>query len=388
MNAAFEFASPGRVVFGAGRLLDAGPLIREFGTRCLLFTGSNPSRSAQFVDVLTASGMSVDVLSTSGEPTFESVRTLVSEAKSAMPDVLVAMGGGSVIDTAKAVAMLLANGGDPLDYAEVIGQGRSISKPSLPLVAIPTTAGAGAEATRNAVLVEPAKKAKVSLRSHLMLPRLAIIDPMTTISLPPTVTAATGMDALSQLIEAFVSVKANPATDAFCRAGLARASGALLHACECPDDVEARAALSFAAWMSGMALANAGLGAAHGFAAALGGMCDAPHGLICARFLAPVCQANIHALRTQRSDHPVLGRYREVAVFLTGVSVAAEDDGVEALKRMTEVLPLESLSSFGVDRLEPARVIDAAARSSSMKGNPIALWGDALRAVYSMATQR
>ena len=369
MTPAFEFAAPNRVVFGCGRAQEIGSLVRPLGERCLMFTGGRPERSAAAIAALQQAGVTVEVITVRGEPTFDRVRGHVAAALVYGPDVVVAMGGGSVIDTAKAVAMLLAQGGDPMDYAEVIGRGLPITIPSVPWVAIPTTAGAGAEATRNAVLVEPSQQAKVSLRSHLMLPSLVIIDPELTVSLPPSVTAATGLDALSQLIEPYVSIKANPATDALCRAGIPLIARSLRRACEDPGDLTARSDLALAAWWSGMALANAGLGAVHGFAGALGGMTDAPHGLLCARFLVPVCRANVAALRAKPGGEPALFRYADVGALLTGKADISIDDGLDWLAAWIDSLPLPRLSAM------PDRdaVIIAALRSSSMKGNPVAL---------------
>jgi len=373
MTPAFEFAAPRRVMFGRGRIRDAGEAIRAWGTRCLVFAGSDASRCRTLLETLDRAGMQAHILSALGEPTFDLARQQVEVARSFRPDVIVAMGGGSVIDSGKAVAMLLTNGGDPLDYAEVIGRGLAITKPSLPFVAVPTTAGAGAEATRNAVLIDPKHQAKVSLRSHLMLPELVIIDPETTIGLPASITAATGMDALAQLIEPFVSVKANPVTDALCRAGIARVARSLERACQKPDDLDAREDMSLAAWWSGMALANAGLGAVHGFAAALGGMCHAPHGLICAAMLTPVGRANITALRAMDPEHPTLMKYEEVARILTGRKNARADDGPKWISELSARLPLEKLTDYGIVALSAETIIDAAQKSSSMKGNPTAL---------------
>jgi len=387
MNPAFEFTAPTRVVFGCGRLREVGSQVKEWGFRCLVFTGSQSGRASKLFDSLRDAGLLVETACVHGEPTFDAVREFVSQARSFSPEVIIAMGGGSVIDTAKVAAMLYANGGDPLDYAEVIGRGFPITKPSVPFIAIPTTAGAGAEATRNAVLVDRSKKAKVSLRSYLMLPKLVIIDPETTVTLSAETTAATGMDALSQLIEPFVSIKANPMTDALCRAGIALVARSLLRACEHPNDIEARTDMSLAAGWSGMALANAGLGAVHGFAAALGGVCSAPHGLICAHFLAPVCEANIHALRAVQEDHPVLSRYAEVASLLSGKPESRPEDGVTWLAELAKHLPLNSLSEYGVSSLDKDEVIDAAMRSSSMKGNPVSLKQEGAAKILDMSTR-
>jgi len=380
MSAAFEFAAPSRVVFGCGKLNEAGSLIKEWGPHGLLFIGQHKQRADPLIQSLGKAGITVSVISTSGEPTFDAVRELATQAKSINPDFIIGMGGGSVIDTAKAVAMLLTNGGDPLDYAEVIGKGNPVIKQSAPFIAIPTTAGAGAEATRNAVLVDRTRKAKVSLRSHHMLPRLVIIDPASTVSLSAATTAATGMDALSQLIEPFVSIKANPVTDALCREGIRRAARSLERACTHPKDLEAREDMALAAWMSGMALANAGLGAVHGFAAALGGMCEAPHGLICAQFLAPVCRANISALNR---EHPVRKKYEEVATLLTGRENVSPEDGAEWMANLAARLPLRSLADYGIAKLPADEIIDAALKSSSMKGNPEQLSRETLAAILA-----
>lgn len=370
MTPVFEFVSPNRVVFGCGRLNDAGSLVRSMGERCLLFVSGDTRRVEALLTLLAGAGVQVQTISVRGEPTFDLIRQHLSTALVFGPDVIIGMGGGSVIDTAKAVAMLLAQGGDPLDYAEVIGRGLPITHPSVPWVAIPTTAGAGAEATRNAVLVEPTLKAKVSLRSYLMLPSLVIIDPELTVSLPPGITAATGLDALSQLIEPYVSIKANPATDALCRAGIPLIARSLQRACEKPGDLRARSDLALSAWWSGVALANAGLGAVHGFAGALGGMTEAPHGLLCARFLAPVCRANVAALRIIQNGEATLQRYADLAALLTGNPVATIDEGIDWLETWIHSLPLPRLPGW---QIAADAVIDAALRSSSMKGNPVAL---------------
>ncbi len=373
MTSPFEFAAPRRVLFGAGRIGEAGALARAYGPRTLVFCGRHPERAAPLLASLEEQGITHEWIPVEGEPTFEEVTAQLAAARSFQPDSLVAMGGGSVIDSAKAVAMLLANGGDPMDYAEVIGAGRPVNRPSHPWVAVPTTAGAGAEATRNAVLKSSAHRVKVSLRSHLMLPDAVIIDPMLTHPLSPALTAATGMDALAQVIEPFVSVKANPVTDAWCRTGILRAARSLERACVVPGDAAARADMALAAWCGGVALANAGLGAVHGFAAVLGGLTDAPHGLICAVLLAPVCRVNIDVLRRQDAHHPVLDRYAELARILTGHAQATPEQGVEWLAALTRRLPLENLAPYCPSGLAESTILEGARNASSMKGNPVVL---------------
>ena len=208
------------------------------------------------------------------------------------------------------MAALLTNEGDLSDYLEVVGKGRPLQNPAAPCIAVPTTAGTGAEVTYNAVLGVPDQHVKVSMRSPLMLPRWAIVDPLLTHSMPPELTASTGLDALTQLIEAFVSNKANPLTDGVCREGLQRAGRSLRRAFEDGSDAEAREDMSLASLFSGMALANAKLGAVHGFAGPLGGMTDAPHGVICGKLLPYVMQANVRALQDRAAGFTSPGPLR------------------------------------------------------------------------------
>ena len=248
-----------------------------------------------------------------------------------MCDVIIGLGGGSAIDTGKAIAALLTNPGDPLDYLEVIGRGQALHATPLPYIAIPTTAGTGSEVTRNAVLASPEHRVKVSLRSPLMLPRVAIVDPELTYSLPPAITASTGLDALTQLIEPYTCNSPNPLVDAICREGMQRAARSLKRAYQDGNDVAAREDMSIAALFGGLALANAKLGAVHGFAGPLGGLFPAPHGMICARLLPLIVEANVRALQERKPNTSVLQRYAEVAQLLTGRSTAGASDAIEWL---------------------------------------------------------
>ena len=281
------------------------------GRRALLVAGVSPA-------LLGEAGLDCALLAVEGEPTLELVRRGVALARAENCDLVIGFGGGSAIDAGKAIAALLANGGDPLDYLEVIGAGRSLLAPSAPFIAVPTTAGTGAEVTRNAVLASPEHRVKVSLRSPWMLPRLALVDPELTCRLPPAITASTGLDALTQLIEPYVSVRANPMTDLFCVEGMRRAARSLGRAFANGSDAEARADMSLASLLGGLALANAGLGVVHGFAAPIGGMFDAPHGAVCAALLPHGMEVNIRALRARAPGSEPLGRYRTVARLLTG----------------------------------------------------------------------
>jgi alcohol dehydrogenase class IV len=303
-------------------------------------------------------------------------------------DVVIAMGGGSAIDAGKALAAMLANPGDPLDYLEVIGRGRALERASAPFIAIPTTAGTGSEVTRNAVLASPEHRVKASLRSPGMLPRLAVVDPELTLDLPRPVTAATGLDALTQLIEPYVSSRANAMTDLFCVEGIRRAAAALPRAWENGQDREARTAMSWASLLGGMALANAGLGAVHGFAAPVGGMFPAPHGAACAALLPHVMEVNVRALRARSPHGEALRRYDEIARLLTGEPHATADDGVRWVAAICRRLEIPPLRDYGVREEDIPALVEKAANASSMKGNPIPLTPDELSEIAQRSVFR
>jgi alcohol dehydrogenase class IV len=352
----FEFASPTRILFGEKRLREAGELVASMGSRALVVEGSS-NRAAPLVELLRARGIATTALLVSGEPTTSLVECGIERARTERCDVVVALGGGSVIDSGKAVAALLTNAEPLRNYLEVVGEGRPLTKRSAPFIAIPTTAGTGAEVTRNAVLMVEEARVKVSLRSPLMLPAVALIDPELTYTLPPAVTASTGLDALTQCIEPFVGPHANPLTDAVAREGMRRAAGGLRRAYAEGSDVEARRDMAVASLCGGLALANAKLGAVHGFAAPLGGMFPIPHGVACARLLAPIVEANVRALEARAPGSPALERYAEIARVLTGDVKARTEDGIGWLEELVEAMPIPRLASYGVaeDDIPPDR---------------------------------
>ena len=366
----FEFATAGRIVAGPGRAADLPGLLGGLGTRVLVCTGANPGRHA---GLLAGLELPAALLSVAGEPTIDLARTGVAAAREHGADVVAAIGGGSVIDLAKAVAMLLGNGGDPLDYLEVIGSGRTITRPAVPCVAVPTTAGTGAEVTANAVLAAPEHGLKASLRSPLMIPQVALVDPQLTVSCPPPVTAASGLDALTQCLEPFVSVRANPLTDGLAREGLRRAAAGLRAAYADGSDLAARTDMTMCSVLGGMALANAKLGAVHGLAGVVGGTAAVPHGVACAALLVPVVEANVRALLAGASGHPALDRYAEVARVLTGNPAASIEDGVAWIRETVALLAIPGLATFGIGPDQAEDIAAKALRSSSMQGNPVAL---------------
>ena len=379
----FEFATAGRVLFGTGRLSEIGALAAAFGTRALVVTGSNPQRAARLINYLEEVEVYHQILCVPGEPTTETVRSGVALARSFGAEVVLAIGGGSPIDAGKAIAAVATNPGDLFDHLEVIGRAQPFHQPPLPFIAIPTTAGTGAEVTRNAVLASPEHHVKVSLRSPLMLPRIALVDPELTLELPASLTASTGMDALAQLIEPFVSVKANPMTDSFCRDGLVRAGRSLKKAVRDGTDVEARSDMALASLFGGLALANAGLGVVHGFAGPIGGRFDAPHGAVCAALLPAAVEINLKALRARAADSGALERYREAARLITGRKRAETEDLIEWLQALRKSLAIPGLASFGLKRDHFEDLITQAARASSMKGNPITLKPNELSTLLS-----
>lgn len=382
----FEFATANRVIFGPGAVRDAGALAAELGRRALVVTGHNPLRAEPLLELLRKQKMDAIVFSTSGEPEIQTVRDGLALAARERCDLVIAFGGGSAIDTGKAIAALLANGGELFDYLEIIGRGRPLAKPSAPFIAIPTTAGTGSEVTRNAVLSSPEHRVKVSLRSPFMLPRIAIVDPELTYGLPPSLTASTGLDALTQLIEPFVCTRANPITDALCRDGITRATRSLRAAYDNGGNDRAREDMALASLFGGLALANAGLGAVHGLAGPIGGvLAAAPHGAICAALLPQVMAANLSALRERQPNGEALGRYEIVARLLTGRENAVADDGVAWVQNLVAHLQVAPLSRLGLTPMHTSEIIEKAMNASSMKANPIALTRDELSTILTSA---
>jgi alcohol dehydrogenase class IV len=377
----FEFATAARIVFGCGEARQLGAAAALMGSRALVVTGSSPERVRPLVASLESAGIACALFATPSEPAIGLIREGAEYARSERCGAVVAIGGGSAIDTGKALAALLTNPGDPLDYLEVIGRAQPLRHPSAPLIAVPTTAGSGAEVTRNAVLASPEHRVKASLRSPFLLPKLALVDPGLTFDLPRAITASTGLDALTQLIEPYVSSRANALTDLYCADGIRRAAAALPRAWEDGQDREARTGMAFASLLGGMALANAGLGVVHAFAAPIGGMWAAPHGAICAAVLPHAIEVNVEALRRRAPSSPALRRYDEVARLLTRQPHAIVDDAVLWIANLCDCLEIPPLRAYGITAADVPGLAEKAALTSSMKGNPIQLTAGELREV-------
>ncbi|HSD85374.1 MAG TPA: iron-containing alcohol dehydrogenase [Anaerolineae bacterium] len=381
----FEFATVNRILFGQGLLQEVAPITASLARHTLIVVGSTLDQAASLIEQLKAQHVEAVTFSVSGEPSIETVQEGITIARENDCDVIIGLGGGSAIDTGKAIAALLTNPGDPLDYLEVIGRGQPLKHAPLPYIAIPTTAGTGSEVTRNAVLASHEHHVKVSLRSPLMLPRLALVDPELTYSLPPAITASTGLDALTQLIEPYTCNSPTPITDALCREGMQRAARSLKRAYQNGNDAAAREDMCIAALFGGLALANAKLGAVHGFAGPLGGLFPAPHGMICARLLPFVVGANVRALQKREPHSPILARYAEVAQLLTGRSDVGAGEAIEWLHQLCAELNVRPLSQFGFAASDIPTVVEQARKASSMKGNPIVLTDEELSDILRQA---
>lgn len=384
MGVSFEFVTAGRILFGCGCREQIGAIAKGIGTRLLVVTGPSNRHANWLGPLLESHGLSPTWLPVVGEPTIAAVEAGALRAREAGSDAVLGIGGGSVLDAAKAIAALAMQPQRAIEYLEVIGSGKPLDMSPLPCLAMPTTAGTGAEVTKNAVLGSPEQRVKVSLRHPAMLPRVAVVDPELTLSLPREATAATGLDALTQLIEPFVSPRATPLTDGFCREGLARIREALPAVLRDPSDLAARESMSLASLLGGLALANAGLGGVHGLAGPLGGMLPAPHGLLCGILLPGVMEANIAAL--SRSGRPsALDRYGELARLLTGRSEAEPTAATAWVRQIVATADLPRLATFGLTPEEIPEAVEKAQRASSMKANPVPLTDEALTTILREA---
>ncbi|MCK5203080.1 MAG: iron-containing alcohol dehydrogenase [Desulfobacterales bacterium] len=381
----FEFATARRIVFGPGTLSEVASMAVEMGRRPLVVTGQSGDRAVPLMHALEKLEMEITRFQVLAEPTIDMALGVVQKARQATCDLVIGIGGGSVIDTGKVAAALITNSGQLMDYLEIIGNAQPLECAAAPYIAIPTTAGTGSEVTRNAVLGSPEHRVKISMRSPFMLPDLAVVDPELTVSLPPSITASTGLDALTQLMEAFVSSHANAMTDGICREGLLRAAESLQRVYENGSDRKAREDMCLASLFSGFALANAKLGAVHGIAGPLGGMVSGAHGAICAGLLPYVMEMNIKALRTRAADSPALERYNELACILTQRSNASAKDAIAWVKNLCQTLQVESLAHLGLNKADLPAVVAKSQISSSMQGNPIRLTEDELMEILHNA---
>ncbi len=377
----FEFATANRIVFGAGRFGQIGNLAKLFGRKAFIVTGHQALKASgklQILEqVLTENGLQFSHFAFSGEPDLATVELAVNQARLDDCDLLIGVGGGSVIDLAKAVAGLLTNDGCLLDYLEVVGKGDVLQKPAAPFIAVPTTAGTGAEVTANAVIKDHTSKQKVSFRSPFLLPRVALIDPELTYSMSPEITAQSGLDALIHLIEGYTSKKARPLIDPLCKDGVLRVTRSLVAAYDNGANESAREDMALASLEGGIVLANAGLGAVHGIAAVLGGSYPIPHGVACACLLPYVFEANVRTLNSEGTGNPIFRKYLEISEWLGGGSVKTHDEkigsGLTFIQKLNAHLKIPGLSRFGVGEDDVPEIARKAAKASSTTVNPVTL---------------
>jgi alcohol dehydrogenase class IV len=377
----FEFATSNRILFGQGTLLEVPPMAQTLGTKAFIVTGRSLERITPVLREFESHGPAYACFQVPDEPSIDLVAEAVDLARNEQCDLVIAMGGGSALDVGKAVAAMLTNKGDLLTYLEVVGQGKPITHHPVPMIAIPTTAGTGAEVTRNAVLSVPEHQRKVSMRHAWMLPDVAVIDPELTYHLPPDITATTGLDAMTQLIEPFVSLQSNPLTDGLCKEGIQRAARSLKLAYLDGVNRQAREDMAIASLFGGLALANAKLGAVHGFAGPIGGLTNAPHGAVCGRLLPLVMNANIKALESRSPDSPALARYQQLGPLLTGNVQANAGDAVAWIQELCNITKIPSLKQLGLTTSLIPEVAEQSRDSSSMKGNPIELGREELEVI-------
>ena len=378
MIAPFQLLLPGRILFGRGEAAKTAGLAAGFGPRVLLVHGRDAARAAWLRADLGRAGCEVHAVTCAQEPDLPMLEAALAGARAFAPDVVIGLGGGAVLDLAKALAGLIPATGAVLDHLEGVGLGLPLTRNPLPFLAVPTTSGTGAEATKNAVIDVPAERRKVSLRDDRMMARLAIVDPALTDGCPRAVTLASGLDALTQVIEPYLCNRSNPATDALSRAAIPMALEALPALMQ-GEDAGARDAMAWVSLSGGIALANAGLGAVHGLAGVIGGVTGAAHGAICGTLLPFVIAAN----RAAVPQGPIADRLAEVDAMLSAAFGGGA--GSEALHRWSRHNGLPGLVALGLGAADHAAVAAAAAGASSMKANPVVLPDAVLRDILRAA---
>jgi alcohol dehydrogenase len=385
MISPFAISTLPHIVFGAGSFRQVPELLQSFGKRVLVVTGGCSLRATLhwqgLLDAMKGRGLSWEDMVVQGEPSPQLVDQAVRMYRSAGIEMVLGIGGGSVLDAAKAIAGLLPHGNSVMDHLEGVGPELPYRGPSLPFIAVPTTAGTGSEATKNAVLsVHGAGGFKKSFRHELLVARYAVVDPDLLASCPPDLIAANGMDAFTQLLESYTSSRANPFADVLALDGLARVRDGLLawHAGGAAAG-EGRADMAYAALLSGITLAQVGLGVVHGLAAPLGALFPIPHGVACGAMLAAATEVNIRALEQRQPDSPALARYARVGRLLRG-KTHMDDEGarvflLHVLKDWTQRLAIPGLAAWGVREADYPALI-AGCRGNSMKTNPLVLNDD------------
>lgn len=373
----FSFSSTPNIIFGSGKIKSLPQLIHSYGNSALLITGKNSFIQSEHWDTLLLQFESARIhwkhFIIEKEPTPKTIDSCVTQFEGDIIDVVIAIGGGSVMDGGKAISAMLCQKGSVKNYLEGIGT-RKPSGKKIPFIAVPTTSGTGSETTKNAVISEiGAEGFKKSIRHDKYVPDIALVDPELTVSCPKSLTAQTGMDAFTQLLESYISTHSNPLTDALAVDGIRKVRDGLVVAVNKGDDLDAREKMAYASMLSGITLANAGLGTVHGFASSIGGFFDIPHGLICARMMEPVNRLNVEKLRSIDINHPGLSKYARIGKLFSKDKNTSDAYYIDLLlgliNQWTEGFGILGLAKFGVKEKHFTKIIT----KTGNKYNPIEL---------------
>lgn len=391
MIGAFSVASTPQLFFGVGKFSTLTSILRSYGKNVLLVTGARSFLTSDhgrvLPDNLRKDGFSFEHFIISKEPTPELIDNVVSRSVSFHCDVVVAIGGGSVLDAGKAISAMLPLNEPVKDYLEGVGTKQSHPGIKVPFVAVPTTSGTGSEATKNAVISQTGTNGyKKSLRHNNFVPDVALLDPQLTVGCPPSITASSGMDAFTQLLESYLSTAANPITDALAVEGLSKVFTSLRQAYIDGSNIEARTNMSLAAYLSGVTLANAGLGLVHGFASSIGGFFDIPHGVICSSLMASCNRLTVNKLRRLHSNNEALIKYSTIGKVFSNESNKSDDYYTDSLLHLidewTAAMKIPSLRSCGVLPGHFKKIVDA----TDNKNNPAALEKEEMMQILEMST--
>lgn len=379
----FSFSSPQTIHFGRGQSQQAATIAKGFGSSVLLVHGANGKRAEWLITACNSAGLEIKTVSCQNEPSLSDIERSLAALQEFRPAVVIGLGGGSVIDFAKALAALIPCRGPAISYLEVVGDGRPLDYPPIPVVALPTTAGTGAEVTKNAVISVPNHGLKVSLRDMRMIPKIAIVDADLMQGAPQRVSLTAGLDAVTQVIEPYLSAKSNPMTDALCCAAIPVGLKVLRDVVE-TDCPEAWDAMAWVSTCGGLALANSGLGAVHGLAGVIGGKTNAPHGEICGTLLPAVFESH---LRKSEKDTDIHERICWVQGQIdTHFAMGRQGRGMIELRQWSATLGLRNLRALGLSSEDHSEVANAAAKASSMKGNPFPLTNQELIEILHAAS--
>lgn len=378
----FNFTRLPEIYFGEGKLSLLPGMAGKFGKRIILVTGRRSfmesASAAILLDSLSRAGISFIRIEIPGEPSPDDIDSAVRMTSDDQIDSVVAIGGGSVMDAGKAISAMAGMNESVTEFLEGVG---TMEHPGtkIPFIAVPTTSGTGSEATSNAVITRVGRDGfKRSLRHANFVPDIALVDPVLTTSCSPGITAASGMDCFTQLTEAFLSDRSGEFTDSLAVEGIKAIKGSLAKAYHQGDDIPARTGMSFAALVSGICLANAGLGVVHGFASSVGAMFNIPHGVVCGTLMAPANRIIVRELRSGKGRTEALEKYAALGRITSGAEGKTDDyytDGfIDWMEGLSEELNLPRLSSYGIERTH----LDEICRNTGQKNNPVKLGKDEL----------